>query len=684
MANNLDILRQRALAQQQQKPVADPFAEQRARFGDLVVGQAQQQPQQKKGNFLTHLLPTIGGTGGGVAGGAAGGALAGSLILPGIGTAAGGLLGALLGGAAGGAAGKVAENKIEGQGAFNGVGGQALEQGVLSAGPIRLIKGVAGATKAATAGQGLTGALNAAGARAASPSMIKTALANRLDSSAENVAQRGLKMNDSKFNTDFANKAGEEVGSFARRFKIPQNGIDHASENIYKPGQQAYADAVGAIGTIPKSQVITTIQDRVASKLASAVPDDKAFAKSVMKEAKGVLDNLPEEISATELNAVKSRLSGLVKNGVTDSKGLTKNAVLQTVGDAFRNTINTAAKTNGVKLDEASLKQMGFKSKTVGELGNELNHLKTFLEKADVKSRVGSGSNPIDLTSAAVAGGVGGPAGLAGAATVHAINSSGGRRSLMKGVDRLASRADQSAVKSASPYTAGSVAKRTVPVGLLGALGQSNSTQPTTQTTMNDPTNSIIDSQYADQTANAIDQSTSDSPFDPANIDSNVQKILAQGGKFKDVSEYLSLVEQAQKLSGGGKQKALNSTQLQQANNAQSGLESLATIQSSLQKNGNIGKLAALPGGSLTSSLTGAGTYKAALANATDVIGRLRSGGAINADEEKRFRSLLPQSFDDQQTINYKLTALGDLFNRFVNPQASSTDVNDLVSALGQ
>jgi hypothetical protein len=62
----------------------------------------------------------------------------GTAVAPGIGT----LLGALLGGAVGGGAGKVAENAVEGQSNLGqGVGQEALINGVLGAGPLRLLKG---------------------------------------------------------------------------------------------------------------------------------------------------------------------------------------------------------------------------------------------------------------------------------------------------------------------------------------------------------------------------------------------------------------------------------------------------------------------------------------------------------------------------------------------------------------
>jgi hypothetical protein len=45
-----------------------------------------------------------------------------------------------------------------------------------------------------------------------------------------------------------------------------------------------------------------------------------------------------------------------------------------------------------------------------------------------------------------------------------------------------------------------------------------------------------------------------------------------------------------------------------------------------------------------------------------DVVGRLRSGGAINADEEARFTELLPVFGDKPETIDLKMKQMGAKF----------------------
>ena len=48
--------------------------------------------------------------------------------------------------------------------------------------------------------------------------------------------------------------------------------------------------------------------------------------------------------------------------------------------------------------------------------------------------------------------------------------------------------------------------------------------------------------------------------------------------------------------------------------------------------------------------------------NLADLIGRMRSGGAINKDEEKRFLKLIPRFGDEEETIKYKLNQLNKEF----------------------
>jgi RNA processing factor Prp31 len=47
----------------------------------------------------------------------------------------------------------------------------------------------------------------------------------------------------------------------------------------------------------------------------------------------------------------------------------------------------------------------------------------------------------------------------------------------------------------------------------------------------------------------------------------------------------------------------------------------------------------------------------------SDLIGRLRSGGAISLDEQKTYKKLIPAFGDDKKTQEYKLKRLDEIFN---------------------
>lgn len=239
---------------------------------------------------------------------------------------------------------------------------------------------------------------------------------------------------------------------------------------------------------------------------------------------------------------------------------------------------------------------------------------------------------------------------------------------------------------AASPARSGMVTagKGQLVDALLGTSGSDyGSMNADTTTTTNDIPSTQSNTDISGQYQNEGDLSSTDqqpeetSPYSRDALMYDIQR------DPKNAAKYIDTYKSLQDIYAPPAASKLNSTQLQQANNANSGLQSLQTIAQTLQQNPNAAKLSSLPGGSLTANLTHTGSYKAAINNATDVIGRLRSGGAINADEEKRFLSLLPSSFDDQSTVAYKLQSLSSLFQSFANPQAAQPDLATAVMQSG-
>lgn len=657
--------------------------------------QASQKPQAK-GNFLTHLLPSVGGIGGGVAGGAAGGALAGTAILPGVGTVAGGLIGALLGGAAGGGLGKVGENAIEHQALGNGVAKEAAINGIFSAGPLRLLKGAGVAGKvlagigdnsaaAETAAQGggrLMQALNAGGQAGGDMSLLRSA-GKALTGNADKMTAKQFSLTPTQqFN--FKNLHGEDATQTLRKYNVssPEQIGGHI-DNL----QNSFTDVVHHIPSMKIGDVNTALVSKYQPLLDSPNLTEQALGKQLKAQADEIMGHLSNKangsdlVSASDLNALRGNFDNSVKYTLHGSPEM--NTAKETA-DTLRGLLQQSADNAGVKTADG---------KTFKEVGLELSKLHD-LNNITGRQAYTGGGNPVKLTdmlAASAGGAAGGPGGaMLTAAATHAINSPTGKKALVEGSLKAGKTLTDKA-SNTNPFGLKSIAKRDLPAGLVGALGsQSGNSTPSDSTNTSATSQSIIDplSQNSAQNASATTgapqgpQDDPSSPLNPANVEQGVQAILANGGKMSDVTAYLGMVKSINDLKGTTA-KPLNSTQQQQAFNAQSGLSSLNDIAAALQKNPNEAKLAALPGGGLASSLTGTGSYKAAIANATDVIGRLRSGGAIGQEEEKQFKSLLPQTFDTPQTAAYKLNQLNTLFSQFANPQAAAQDPTTLLSSLG-
>jgi hypothetical protein len=170
------------------------------------------------------------------------------------------------------------------------------------------------------------------------------------------------------------------------------------------------------------------------------------------------------------------------------------------------------------------------------------------------------------------------------------------------------------------------------------------------------------------------------SPFSSENLQMTIDQALTNGATLKDLKEIISFAKDYNELIAPAAGKKLNSTQIQQSNNALSGLNDIQLIRDTLRDKPNAGILNSLPGGGLTKRLAGTTDYEAARQNVADVIGRLRSGGAINKDEEKRFLSLLPGAFEDSTAAANKLARLEELLSSFAYPQASSGSLEDVLS----
>ncbi len=643
------------------------------------------QPQKKKkptgrGGSATSFISE-----GGALGGAAAGAAVGSVV-PIVGTAIGGLVGAGLGAFGG----RLIENKARDD-EFR-VGSAATEGALTTVlgGPGKLIKGGLAARSAVRQGDGLVDALTAAAtASSAKKGGVKAAAGNKLSGASDNLATRALKLNGSQFNTDFANKTGEEVGQFATRFGLINKDAKTIKSTIYDPAQKVYSAAVTQIGDVPKADVLKTIQKELAPKLNSAFPEEKKFAQSVLDQANTILIKYGRTIPATELNKLKSEAYSKVNKKFVDKSGVDSNNLYDTLSNSFRKSIGEAADKRGIEVDPNVLREAGlnFKSTRLSDFGNELNALNEITRKIDVASRVGKGSSIFGLnrSTGAVGGGVlGGPvgaaAGFAGSALAGSPRVMG---AAAKGLN-VAGDALQGGVR---PQGSGAI--RAGAQGIVGAnlvdslMGAGQSDMAPDMSTM-DP-NSMNMSNADNMGTLSPDQAgtASANPYSREALLSDIQRDPANQAK------YIEYYQMMQELYPESTTPELTSGQATRAASAQNALRDIPLLMEAIES-GKLGGAKALPGSgtAIGRRVLGTEDLDAAMFNIADNILRARSGAAAPEAEVRRFvNTFLPAPTDSAEAKRLKLDRTMRELQSMLNPAAAaggtlSSSPADLTEAL--
>jgi len=131
--------------------------------------------------------------------------------------------------------------------------------------------------------------------------------------------------------------------------------------------------------------------------------------------------------------------------------------------------------------------------------------------------------------------------------------------------------------------------------------------------------------------------------------------------------------------------KPLSAESSKVISNANSGLTSLAQLRQIMENDPSAKTKQIIPGqsmfGGAGGNALGTSSYNAAQKNITDVITRLRTGAAITESEEKFYRSMMPQAFDNADTVNQKLNMFQDLFESVAN--RTGTAGNDTQGVVG-
>ncbi|CAB4132547.1 hypothetical protein UFOVP253_33 [uncultured Caudovirales phage] len=535
-------------------------------------------------------------------------------------------------GAAGGAGSALANNQdvftgaVEGAvtgGAANGILGKLIK-GKPAAGAEASTSGGTVAKDLATQGQQMKarGLGLSAGNSKAGTELFPQDTANMLDTlKNENIKVRGAN-SVSRDVVDKMNQYGQQI---ADHFKTENHPLNPADTQV--------------------------IADNFMKKVSSTETDPR-----VLKEYQILADNLQKNVKDTKSlweyrKGLDSRIPAAKQGNAT---GVTLSNQMRAIKDMRSYVADELGAVPGMKNyhDLAAIKDfIGKGSKEQNQPANSLwGHVLS--------------STPVQRVEQAVGGGLEKGANALGATRVPATAPSGAalNGNNVKGF--------------LGNLTGGAIGSRVPTTSALGA-SEAIANPPALADQQQTPTDLL-----QSNTPTTPDQTASDQSQQPQ-IDQRTLLALVAADP-KNATTYLSLYNA---LKPSATQTKLSGTQQQQANNAQSALSNINDIRSMLSDNPGLATKSGIPGqgsiiGGLESNVLGTGKYNAALNNLTDVLGRLRSGAALSAQEEARYKSLAPKAGDSADTIQYKLDNLEQLLNRFANPgAASSPDVSQLVTA---
>lgn len=590
--------------------------------------------QKKKKNFWLDQISTAGGILGGIGG---------SFIAPIAGTAGGA--------AAGSALGEAIEKMIDPSSTdWGNVAQEGIIGGIMGAGPIKLLKGAgAGAKALATGADDVVGVASKA---ALTPLRQKAGQATL--GAADNLAVKSFRLTPTQL-TKFQGKFGEDAGQVIRKYGF-QSADDITTKGI-EPLQQQFDDAITGITGVTKDSLRTNLMKRV-NKLSTAGPSDtKAVGGQLKKEADNLLKGYGDVIDAKELNLIRRQFDDLV-NYTEKAANPARYGVNKRMADGIRETLQQADQTGNLK-----------------NVGRELNKLRQLSDIASRQGNLGRGSLPLNLPTllgGAAGGAAFGPAGIGTAGAVAAVNSNTGRRLAMSGAEKLggklaATKGGQSAL---------GIAGRIGATGMLGGAGASGSQEDAMldpQSLENSASNpnanpnsmapmsaSMMGEQYQTQ------QDLS-SPFAPQNVQANVGSILQQGGDFKDVKEYLSLVDAITKIQGAGNASPYGDLSQSSRNSLASADNAINTVSQLEQLFTNAGSGSGRIGGSIKGLAARAGFDEDAkiydsLANAsvTQIAKALAGSGAgtVSDMDAKVIMAALPTLRDTPAEARAKFAAL--------------------------
>lgn len=598
---------------------------------------AQPAPKPKgRGGFITSLISEGGALGGGLKG-AALGSFAGPL-----GTVVGGGLGAFLGGTVG----RLAENKIRDD-EFRPT--EALKEGaisgVLGAGPIKLAKAGAGAVRGGK--EGAEQALNKSifskvtkgkmgGIEQGLKDRATTNILKLTPSQTKKMLDSGIDPNKIATIANRYGKNAEEIigrtgnkGPLQATIKSLEAGIESearkAGKNILIPGD----DIIKGLKTQRKALASKLGSDEKVKALDQLIADaQKRYGKGVtVIKARQILKEANEKFGASIID---------------DAKGAVATDAQKLVGNVMRDSLKTRFPAIKQALDDEA----------------ELILLREILKGTRAKDITGGyKTGKLDLTRP-------------GSFLDPLLNSRAvSRKVLGEGTEKIPGQPNK--LGFASRILAGNALDQSKPeLTPEEDFAQAPALEP------------------PQQMQNVEMPPEDNNPYSPANVQANVEQILAQGGTQKDVSEYLSNVQTIQELTKTSMdaEKPLSSIAAKQQATANSGLDSLNTLEQIINT-GGVPKGTVVPGrgfaGNLGANVLGTASFDAAADNIADVIIRMRTGAAATKDEMKTFRNQLPLASDSPEVARQKLDTVRNYLLSISNGTGEvGSNAEDLLSQI--
>lgn len=519
--------------------------------------------------------------------------------------------------------------------------------GVIGAGPLNLLRGAAGAGKAAVVGDDVLQTAS----QFANKSLTRKA-GQALTGASDDLAIKQFRLTPSQLK-NFKSKFGEDAGQTIQKYGF--SNVDDITTKGIDPLQQQFDQAITGITGVTKDSLKQSFDKRIAQLSKAGPSDSQAIGKQLQQEANSILKRYGDVIDANELNSIRREFDSLV-NYTEKVSNPARYGVNKRMADAIRETLQQSDQTGTLK-----------------GVGRELQKLRQLQDNALKQSELGRGSLPLNLPTL-LGGGMGaaagGPVGAVGMAMgTAAANSPTGRRLTMKGVSSLGTRLSNAG--SRQPGVGRGLLAKGAAIGATQT--RPSSPEPTPEQTLEE----ILGGSAAMQPQVMPQQSAN--PYSQENLMADIQRDPENAA---DYLKYYTMLEDV--FNPQTQQKPLSGEAQKRALTAQSGLRSLDALNQTLQTDPGAFQRQALPNPlGITARLTGTTGVRAATDNIVDVIARLRSGAAITDEEAKRFARLLPQPGDSQEAALTKLQNVQMELESFAYPQATSNSLEDMLLQQG-